>query len=152
MNLSCMNPGKTQRMKDLTLIMMGHHIPYVAQTLPLGNFKDMSEKAEKALYTKGAAFLNILAPCPRGWRYDTPKLMEMCKLAVETCVWPLYEIIDGDLTINYIPKNKLPIEEYLKVQGRFSHMFKPGNEWMIEELQQQTDKQWEMLLKLNDMK
>jgi len=145
-------PGKVQRQKDLTLIMMGHHIPYVAQTLPLGNFKDMSEKAEKALYTPGAAFMNILAPCPRGWRYETQKLMEMCKLAVETCVWPLYEIIDGDLTLNYIPKNKLPVEEYLKLQGRFSHMFKPGNEWMIEEVQKETDKQWEMLQKLNDMK
>ena len=145
-------PGKLQRMKDLTLIMMGHNIPYVAQTLPLGNFKDMSEKAEKALYTKGAAFMNILAPCPRVWRYETSKLMDMAKLAVETCVWPLFEIIDGDLTLNYIPKNKLPIVDYLKPQGRFSHMFEKGNEWMLEEVQQQTDKQWEMLLKLNDMK
>jgi pyruvate ferredoxin oxidoreductase beta subunit len=145
-------PGKVQRQKDLTLIMMGHHIPYVAQTLPLKNFKDMSEKAEKALYTKGAAFLNILAPCPRGWRYNTPDLMQMCELAVETCTWPLYEIVDGKLTLSYIPKNKLPIEEYLKPQGRFSHMFKKGNEWMIEQVQKETDKQWDMLLKLNDMK
>jgi len=145
-------PGKVQRMKDLTLIMMGHNIPYVAQTAPIGNFKDMSEKAEKAIYTKGAAFMNILAPCPRGWRYETSKLMDMAKLAVETCVWPLFEIIDGDLTLNYIPKNKLPVADYLKPQGRFSHMFEKGNEWMVEEVQAQTDKQWEMLLKLNDMK
>ena len=145
-------PGKVQRMKDLTLIMMGHNIPYVAQTAPIGNFKDMSEKAEKAIYTKGAAFMNILAPCPRGWRYETSKLMDMAKLAVETCVWPLFEIIDGDLTLNYIPKNKLPVVDYLKPQGRFSHMFEKGNEWMVEEVQAQTDRQWEMLLKLNDMK
>ena len=145
-------PGKVQRMKDLTLIMMGHHIPYVAQTLPLKNFKDMSEKAEKAIYTKGAAFMNILAPCPRGWRYETPKLMEMCELAVETCIWPMYEIVEGKLTISYIPKKKLPVIDYLKPQGRFKHMFNPGNEWMIEEVQKETDRQWEMLLKLNEMK
>jgi pyruvate ferredoxin oxidoreductase beta subunit len=131
---------------------MGHHIPYVAQTAPLSNFKDLSEKAEKAIYTKGAAFLNILAPCPRGWRYATADLMEMCKLAVETCTWPLYEIIDGKLTLNYIPKNKLPVTDYLKPQGRFSHMFKAGNEHMLEEMQAQTDKQWELLLKLHEMK
>jgi pyruvate ferredoxin oxidoreductase beta subunit len=145
-------PGKVQPKKDLTLIIMGHNIPYVAQTLPLGNFKDMSEKCEKALYTKGAAFLNILAPCPRGWRYETQKLMEMCKLAVETCVWPMFEIVDGDLSLSYIPKNKLPVEEYLKVQGRFSHMFDKGNEHLIEEYQGQVDKAWQLLLNLNEMR
>ena len=145
-------PGKIQHQKNLTLIMMGHHIPYVAQTLPLKNFKDISEKAEKAIYTHGASFMNVLAPCPRGWRYDTPKLMEMCELAVETCVWPMYEIVDGKLTINYIPKDKKPVEDYLKPQGRFSHMFKPGNENMIADVQAQVDKQWEMLLNMNETK
>jgi len=145
-------PGKTQPKKDLTLIIMGHNIPYVAQTLPLGNFKDMSEKFEKALYTEGAAFLNVLAPCPRGWRYETHKLMEMCKLAVETCVWPMFEIVEGNLTLSYIPKNKLPVEEYLKVQGRFSHMFDKGNEHLIEAYQKQVDKDWKLLQNLNEMR
>ena len=145
-------PGKTQPKKDLTLIVMGHNIPYVAQTLPLGNFKDMSEKCEKALYTKGAAFLNILAPCPRGWRYETHRLMEISKLAVETCVWPTFEIVEGNLSLSYIPKNKLPVETYLKEQGRFSHMFAKGNEHLIEEYQAQVDKNWNLLLNLNEMK
>jgi len=145
-------PGKPQRGKDLTLIMMGHNIPYVAQTLPLKNFKDLYDKSEKAIYTKGAAFMNVLAPCPRGWRYETSKLMDMCELAVETCVWPMFEIVEGNLTLNYIPKKKLPVVDYLKPQGRFSHMFEKGNEWMLEEVQKQTDKQWDMLLKLNEMK
>ena len=145
-------PGKTQHKKDLTLIIMGHNVPYVAQTLPLGNFRDMSIKCEKALYTKGSAFMNILAPCPRGWRYDTPLLMEMCKLAVETCVWPLFEIVEGKLTMSYIPKKKLPVEDYLKPQGRFSHMFAKGSEHLIEEYQKQVDKEWELLLNLNEMK
>ena len=145
-------PGKTQPKKDLTLIVMGHNIPYVAQTLPLGNFKDMSEKCEKALYTKGAAFLNILAPCPRGWRYETHRLMEISKLAVETCVWPMFEIVEGNLTLSYIPKTKLPVEVYLKEQGRFSHMFAKGNEHLIAEYQEQVDKNWNLLLNLNEMK
>ena len=145
-------PGKVQQKKDLTLIIMGHHIPYVAQTLPLGNFRDMGEKCEKALYTPGAAFLNIMAPCPRGWRYETNKLMEMTKLAVETCIWPLYEIIEGKVTINYIPKNKLPVTEFMKHQGRYRHLFEKGNEHLIEEYQQQIDREWQFLLNLNEIK
>ncbi len=141
-------PGKTQMKKDLTMIIANHNIPYAAQTAPLGNFKDLFEKAEKAIYTPGAAFLNVIAPCPRGWRYDTPELMNVIKLAVETCVWPLYEIEYGKLTVNYKPKNKLPVEEFLKVQGRFRHMFKKGNEWMIEKFQKDVDDKWEMLLKM----
>ena len=145
-------PGKIQHKKDLTMIIMGHNIPYVAQSLPLSNFKDLSEKCERAIYTKGAAFMNILAPCPRGWRYETSKLMDMCKLAVETCVWPLFEVVEGKLTLNYIPKTKLPVEDYLKVQGRFSHMFKPGNEHLIAEYQAQVDKTWQFLQNLNEIK
>ncbi|OQB14996.1 MAG: Pyruvate synthase subunit PorB [Firmicutes bacterium ADurb.Bin193] len=141
-------PGKTQLKKDLTLIMANHNIPYVAQSAPIGNFKDLHEKAEKAIYTPGAAFLNVMAPCPRGWRYDTPMLMQICKLAVDTCIWPLFEVENGKYKVNYKPKNKLPVEEFLKVQGRFRHMFKKGNEWMIEKFQKDIDEKWEMLLKL----
>ncbi len=145
-------PGKSQQRKDLTMIMANHHIPYVAQTAPLGSkhggFRDLHEKAEKAIYTKGAAFMNVLAPCPRGWRYDTPKLIEMCDLAVDTCFWPLYEVVDGKYHITYIPKQKKPVEDFLKAQGRFRHLFKKGNEWMIEEIQKEVDQRWEELLKL----
>lgn len=141
-------PGKLQQRKDLTEIMANHHIPYVCQTAAIGNMKDLYEKAEKALYTKGAAFMNVLAPCPRGWIYNTPDLMEMNKLAVETCFWPLYEVIDGKYIINYKPKNKLPVVDFLKKQGRFKHLFKAGNEYMIEEIQKDVDQRWEALLKL----
>ena len=141
-------PGKSQNRKDLTMIMANHHLPYVAQTAPIGNMKDLHEKAEKALYTKGACFLNVLAPCPRGWRYDTAKLMEINKLAVETCFWPLYEVENGKYKISYIPKNKLPVEEYLKPQGRFRHIFKKGNEHMIADIQAEVDARWNELLVL----
>ena len=144
-------PGKMQNRKDLTNIMANHHIPYVAQTIAYNNFKDLYEKSEKAIYTKGPAFLNVLTPCPRGWGYNTEDLMQINKLAVETCYWPLYEVIDGRYIVNYKPKNKLPIEEFLRPQKRFKHMFKPGNEWMIEEFQKEVDRRWEELLHLEEI-
>ena len=141
-------PGKMQSRKDLTKIMVGHHLPYVAQTLALNNFKDLYEKAEKAIYTEGPCFLNVMAPCPRGWGYNTEDLMQINKLAVETCYWPLYEVENGIYKISYKPANKLPIEEFLRPQKRFKHLFKPGNEWMIEEFQKEVDSRWQELLDL----
>ncbi len=140
-------PGKIQNKKNLTEIVAAHNVPYVAQTTFIGNFKDLHEKAHKAIYTKGANFLNILSPCPRGWRYEAEDLQEICQLAVDTCVWPLYEIENGIYRLTYEPKKKLPVEEFLSKQGRFKHMFKPGAEWMIEEAQAYVDKEWEKLLK-----
>ena len=143
-------PGKMQPRKDLAKIMVGHHLPYVAQTIAYMNFKDLYEKAEKAIYTEGPTFLNVMAPCPRGWGYPTDMLMQINKLAVETCYWPLYEVIDGKYKINYKPAKKLPIEEFLKPQKRFKHMFNPGNEWMIEEFQKEVDNRWQELLALEE--
>lgn len=144
-------PGKMQPRKDLSKIMVGHHLPYVAQTIALNNYKDLYEKAEKAIYTEGACFLNVLAPCPRGWGYNTEDLMEINKLAVETCYWPLYEVIDGKYKISYKPAKKLPIEEFLRPQKRFKHLFKPGNEWMIKEFQEEVDARWQELLDLEKL-
>ncbi|MBF4693399.1 thiamine pyrophosphate-dependent enzyme [Fusibacter ferrireducens] len=140
-------PGKSQNRKDLADIMAAHNIPYVGQTTFLKNFKDLHEKSEKAIYTEGAAFLNVLAPCPRGWRYDESELMEICRLAVETCYWPLFEVINGEWKLSYKPKNKLPIEDFLRPQGRFKHIFKPGNEYMIKDIQEEVDRKWDQLLK-----
>lgn len=144
-------PGKMQSRKDLTEIMASHHIPYAAQSIAVGNFKDLYEKSEKAIYTEGPCFLNVLAPCPRGWGYPTEDLMTINKLAVETCYWPLYEVENGKYKINYKPAKKLPVEEFLRPQRRFKHMFKPGNEWMIEAFQKEVDERWEALLKLEEI-
>lgn len=144
-------PGKMQNRKDLTQIMAGHHLPYIAQSIAVNNFKDLYEKAEKAIYTEGPTFLNVFTPCPRGWGYPTEKLMEINKLAIDTCYWPLYEIVDGKYHITYKPANKKPIEEFLKPQRRFKHMFLPGNEWMIEEFQKEVDRRWQELLDLEKM-
>lgn len=138
--------GKTQNKKDLTAILAAHEIPYAAQTTFIGNFKDFHEKARKAIYTPGACFVNILAPCPRGWQYPAEDLAIICKMAVETCVWPLYEVENGQWRLNYKPKNKLPVEEFMRLQGRFKHCFKPGNEDLIVQAQKYVDDKWEALL------
>ncbi|MEG0750642.1 MAG: thiamine pyrophosphate-dependent enzyme [Oscillospiraceae bacterium] len=137
--------GKPQMKKNLVKIMAAHNIPYAAQSTLTLNFKDLYEKSEKAIYTRGAAFLCVMAPCPRGWRYDTPLLMDICHAATDTCIWPLYEVIEGKWVLNYRPKNKLPVEEYLKLQGRFKHLFTPQNEHLIGEIQKEADRAWEDL-------
>ena len=137
--------GKVQVRKDLTAIMAEHHIPYAAQSTFTSNFKDLHTKAERAIYTPGAAFLNVMSPCPRGWGYDPSELMTICKLAVDTCYWPLYEVIDGKWMLNYVPKKKLPIEDFLRSQKRFKHLFKPGREELLVQFQAEVDRQWEAL-------
>ena len=138
--------GKPQYRKDLASIIAQHNVPYVGQTTFIGNMKDLYQKSERAIYTEGPAFLNIMTPCPRGWRYDAPDIIEICKLAVETCYWPLFEVIDGKWILSYEPKNKLPIEDFLRSQGRFKHLFKKENEHLIAEYQKEVDKRWEQLL------
>ena len=140
------SPGKLQQGKNLTEIIAAHNVAYVGQTTYLSNFKDLQMKAEKAIYTQGACFLNILSPCPRGWRYEAEDIMEICKMAVDTCTWPMYEVQDNKWTLNYKPKNKLPVEDYLRPQGRFKHLFTKENEHLIHEIQVATDQNWERLL------
>jgi len=138
--------GKKQVQKDLTQIVVAHGSPYVAQTTMIGTLKDFHEKAHKAIYTEGPTFVNVLTPCPRGWGYPAEILPQICKMAVETCIWPLYEVVEGEYRLNYEPKKKLPVEEFMKLQNRFKHCFKPGNEWTIEAAQEYVDKKWETLL------
>ena len=71
---------------------------------------------------------------------------KICKKAVETNYWPLFEVVEGKWILNYEPKNRLPIEEFLKTQGRFKHLFKPENEHLIEKYQKEVDRRWEDLL------
>ena len=138
--------GKAQPKKDLTAIVAAHGIPYVAQASP-HRARDLMQKVQKAVRTEGPCFINILAPCPRGWRYNPPDTIAMCKLAAETCVWPLYEIEDGKLKINFKPREKKPVRDWLKSQGRFKHLFAAKNEALIEQIQQDVDDKWNALLK-----
>ena len=139
-------PGKLQPRKNLTKIMAAHGIPYVAQTTP-AHWRDLMTKVRKALEVDGPAFINILASCNRGWRTPTDSAIQDSKLAVETCFWPLYEYENGKLTINYKPKEKKPVVEFLKTQGRFKHLFSPENEHLLQKAQELVDKEWEALLR-----
>jgi pyruvate ferredoxin oxidoreductase beta subunit len=135
-------PGKQQYNKDLTKIMVAHRIPYVAQASP-SHWSDLVEKVQKALSKDGPTFINVVAPCHRGWRYPMEKTIEMARLAVETCYWPLYEYDEGTWRITYMPKEKLPITEWTGKQGRFGHLKdKPE---ILAKAQAEVDRRWNEL-------
>jgi pyruvate ferredoxin oxidoreductase beta subunit len=140
-------PGKQQHRKDLTAIMAAHNIPYVAQAAP-SRWKDLMQKTRKAVDCGGPAFMNVLSSCNRGWRHATDETIEITQLAVDTCYWPLYEVEDGEWRLSYKPKEKLPVETWLKRQGRFRHLFRPENRHLIDETQAEVDRRWEQLLNL----
>lgn len=139
-------PGKTEQRKNLTKILAAHNIPYVAQASP-SHWMDLVKKVRKALEINGPKFMNILSPCNRGWRSRTDDSIVLSRLGVETCYWPLYEIENGITRITFRPKEKKPIEEFLKPQGRFKHLFKPENEWIIKKFQEDVDREWDKLNK-----
>ncbi len=143
--------GKPQQRKDLAQIMVNHNIPYVAQTALFLNLKDIYEKSRKAIYTNGPTFLSVFAPCPRGWGYNTEDLQLIEKLAIDTCFWPIYEVENGVYKVNYKPSKKLPIEEFLKPQKRFKHLFKPENKDLIQNLQNEVDRKWNYILKMEEV-
>ncbi len=137
--------GKQQFRKDLTAIVAAHNIPYLAQASP-SHWRDLMMKAEKALTTEGPAFLNIIAPCHRGWRCKVEDGIDLAKLAVETCFWPLFELIEGKLVINYKPRQRKPLREWLELQGRFKHLLKPENEDLFNRLKERVKRDWKRLL------
>ncbi|HBO84802.1 MAG: pyruvate ferredoxin oxidoreductase [Deltaproteobacteria bacterium GWC2_42_11] len=140
--------GKQEFRKDLTKIVIAHNVPYAAQASP-HHWKDLNNKAQKALSTNGPTFLNVISPCPLGWYTKPEESIESAKLAVDTCFWPLYEVENGILKVNYKPKEKKPVIEWIKIQGRFKHILKPENKWMIEKFQDRVDNEWERLLSLD---
>jgi pyruvate ferredoxin oxidoreductase beta subunit len=136
--------GKSQFKKDLTAIVAAHKIPYVAQA-SMSNWNDLVTKAEKAFLADGPAFLNVITTCHRGWRFPQEKSIEISKLAVETGVWPLIEVENGVWRFTYKPKERKPVIEWLKSQGRFSHLFTEENKYIIDEIQQGIDENWARL-------
>ncbi len=141
--------GKLQWRKNLTEIMAAHDI-YAAQA-SVSHWKDLYSKAKKAIEIDGPAFINVLIPCPTEWKTKTEDGVRLAKLAVDTKVWPLYEVEGGKHKINYYPKKEIPVEEWLKPQGRFAHMFREENSWMIEEYQKKVNEDWERLVKLTKL-
>ena len=146
-------PGKLEQKKPIADIMVAHDMPYVATASPY-YWKDLIQKARKGIEVNGPAFLHVFAPCPRGWRSESSKSIELSKLAVETCTFPLWEAVNSNYQLStpskviaLAPQKKKPVKEYLQVQGRFRHLFTPKYEKMLEEIQRRTDEKWNRLLK-----
>jgi pyruvate ferredoxin oxidoreductase beta subunit len=137
--------GKKENRKDITAIFAAHNIPYVAQASPHA-WRDLMTKTKKAIAADGPSFINVLVPCQRGWRYPAEKTIDLCRLAVDTCAWPLYEVVDGEWKLTYNPNPKRPIKDWLGSQGRFKHLMTPENAPVIDEMQAWVDREWRRLL------
>jgi len=128
--------------KDLFSIWAAHKPAYVATVIgaePL----DLARKIEKARQREGPRLIIALAPCPTGWDYDPRESVDIGKLAVKTGVWPLKEYVDGKVVHTKIPHSRLPVEDYLKKQGRFNHLFAPErNDALLQEIQGRVDSYW----------
>ena len=128
--------------KDLFSIWAAHAPAYVA-TVIASEPVDLARKIEKAKSLKGPRMIIALAPCPPGWDYDPKETVNIGKLAVKTGVWPLKEYIDGTVVHTKIPKQRVPVEEYLKLQGRYRHLFEPQrDEETLKAIQHKIDLYW----------
>jgi pyruvate/2-oxoacid:ferredoxin oxidoreductase beta subunit len=132
--------GKSTKKMNLPMIMTYHYIPYVATVTPAYHM-DMVNKLKKAKEIEGFRYIHVLQPCPTGWRSDPAKSIELSRLAVQTGIWPLYEIIDGNFKITYKPREFKPVSEYLRPQRRFRHL----NEDTMQEIQKMHSDDWERL-------
>jgi pyruvate ferredoxin oxidoreductase beta subunit len=142
--------GKTEFRKEMGEIIQAHHIPYAAQAC-VAYPEDLYNKVKKAKSIKGPKYIEIMAPCPPGWRFGMDLTVEMGTLAVETGAWALYEYENDKVTFN--GKSKLilegkiqrkPIEEWIKYQGRFRHLFVPKkDEKRLKAIQDNVDQTWE---------
>jgi len=129
--------------KDLFAIWAAHKPAYVA-TVAGAYPLDLARKIEKARTLKGPRLIIAFAPCPTGWDFDPRQSVEIGKLAVKTGVWPLKEWMEGKISHTVVPSRRPPVEDYLKMQGRFSHLFRPErNEEILRKIQAQVDSYWE---------
>jgi len=142
--------GKKEKRKDLMSIVIAHHISYAAQA-NAAYLADLAKKAKKALETEGPKFLLVLQPCTNLWKFPTSQYVNIGKLATETNFWPLWEFEGGKYKINWATEKPKPLEEFLKTQGRFKHLFKPGNEKIVQEMQKEIDADWKKLVKLAEI-
>ena len=133
---------KEDRKKDIDRIIAEHRIPYVATTAVCYP-KDLIAKFVKAKGIKGMRFIHILAPCPPGWRVASDMTIEIARMAVEANVFPMFEVEDGvNYKLNYRPKTRVPVDAYLKKQGRFSHFTDAHR----KAFQDEVDMKWARLL------
>ena len=140
-----MSTGKVQQRKDITAIAAANGAAYVAQAAGCHWF-DLSEKVRRANAAGGATFINTLADCPLGWRHEARIGVRVSRLAVETRFWPLYEIADDRYRLTYEPPERVPIGEWLTLQGRFAHLAGPEHAEEVAEIQGRVDRDWDRLV------
>jgi len=139
--------GKQERKKNIPKIFAAHGIPYIA-TASIGYPEDLIAKVNYGKTVEGFKMLIIQAPCPVGWRFDGSRTIEIARLGVQSGVWPLYEIVDGEsFKLNYKPRELKPVSEYIKPQARFRHI----TDDEIENVQAETTKNWDTLLKSDEL-
>ena len=113
----------------------------------------MVKKIQRGFATEGPVFINAMSACTTEWKFAPNQTIEVSDLAVDSLVFPLYEIIDGrELNITYRPKNVIPVRDYLGAQPRFKHLFKPENEYLIDEWQKRIDERWAFLQKREEIR
>ncbi len=142
--------GKTEFRKEMGEIIQAHHIPYAAQAC-ISYPEDLYNKVKKAKGIKGPKYIEIMAPCPPGWRFGMERTVEMGTLSVETGAWALYEYENNEVRFNGFSKLLLegkikpkPIEDWIKYQGRFRHLFIPKKDVKtLKAIQDHTNKVWE---------
>jgi pyruvate/2-oxoacid:ferredoxin oxidoreductase beta subunit len=138
--------GKRRTKKNIPLIFAAHYVPYVATT-SVGFPEDLIAKLRYAKGIVGFRKIIIHTPCPVGWRFDSEKTIELARSAVQSGIWPLYEILDGvEFKLNYKPRELKPVKEYIRAQNRFRHL----TDEEIDEIQTDTNKRWEKLLTANE--
>jgi 2-oxoisovalerate ferredoxin oxidoreductase beta subunit len=131
--------------KNIMEIMVAHSIPYAA-TANIAYPEDFIKKVLRAKAMKGTKFIHLYAPCPTGWKHTPDITIKIARLATETNVFPLYEVVDGVYAINRKIANPKPVDEYLKLQGRFHHLTAEE----VRYFQDSVNKNWERLLKLEN--
>jgi len=138
-----MSIGQVTWKKNMPLIAAAHNIPYVATATPSYPF-DLMDKVAKAAAIEGPAYVHIFSVCPTGWRSAPEMTIELGRLAVQTGVFPLYEVENGKYRLNVNIAKRKPVHDYLKLQGRFRHL----SEDDIKLIQDRTDKDYEALMEL----
>jgi pyruvate ferredoxin oxidoreductase beta subunit len=139
--------GKTDAKKDLIGICVAHGVEFAA-TASIAFWNDYITKVRRATAVKGPAVIHVLAPCPLGWRFETSQTIKLAKLAVQTRYFPLYEVEKGNYKLSMKVPNPTPLEEFLKPQGRFRHLFAPEFAKNLEELKRQVESNWNRVARL----
>ncbi|MEM3716397.1 MAG: thiamine pyrophosphate-dependent enzyme [Candidatus Bathyarchaeia archaeon] len=140
-------PGKPEFKKDLIGICVAHGIEYAATASP-AYWNDYITKVRKALEVNGPAVIHVFAPCPTGMRFDPSKSMEVARLAVQTRYWPVYEVERGKYKLNIRVPQPKPLLDFLKMQGRFAHLFQPEAQRELEALQRWVEDKWKRIAAL----